>query len=242
MTSAVTGHPLDLAQRMISADPAVETWQTCSAEPTCAASRQSRAMMRLLGHGGPARQAQPGGHLALVELRALGEPGVLGVLRDHPVEGLDVLQGPAHQQRVGDAPAVVGEHADPRGRIRHRAELGQPGAREPDGDRADRPDLAVARGPAEPPDLLDHSRGVGHRIGVGHGVHGGKAAEGRRRRPGLHRLGVFAARLAQVRVQVDQAGQGDEAVRVEHPGTRLGQAGPDSRDGPAADHDVGALA
>ena len=56
MTSAVTGHPLDLAQRMISADPAVETWQTCSAEPTCAASRQSRAMMASSATAGqPAR-------------------------------------------------------------------------------------------------------------------------------------------------------------------------------------------
>jgi hypothetical protein len=29
---------------MISTEPAVDTWQTCSAEPVCAASRQSRAM------------------------------------------------------------------------------------------------------------------------------------------------------------------------------------------------------
>ena len=56
VTSAVTRQPLDLAQRMISTEPAVETWQTCSAEPTCAASRQSRAMIASSAAAGqPAR-------------------------------------------------------------------------------------------------------------------------------------------------------------------------------------------
>ena len=45
VTSAVTRVPLLLAQRRISTEPAVETWQTCSREPTCAASSTSRAII-----------------------------------------------------------------------------------------------------------------------------------------------------------------------------------------------------
>ena len=41
----MTFQPLLFAQRTISTEPAVETWQTCSRESTCAASRQSRAMI-----------------------------------------------------------------------------------------------------------------------------------------------------------------------------------------------------
>src|ERR1022692_3204291 len=41
---------------MISTEPAVDTWQTCIAEPTCAASRQSRAMIASSATAGhPAR-------------------------------------------------------------------------------------------------------------------------------------------------------------------------------------------
>ena len=126
MTSAVTRQPLDFAQRMISTEPAVDTWQTCSAEPDVRGEQAVAGDDRLLGHGGPAGQAEPAGHLPLVHLRALGEPGLLRVLRDHPVERLDVLQRPAHQHGVGHAPPVVGEHPDPGGRVGHRAELGQP--------------------------------------------------------------------------------------------------------------------
>ena len=132
--------------------------------------------------GQPA-QAEHAGQLALVHLRALGQPRLLRVLGDDAVEGLDVLQRPAHQHRVGHAPAVVGEHPHPGRRVGHRAELGQPLPGQPDGDRADRPHVAVARLPAEPPDLLDHAGGVGDRVGVGHRVHGGEAAERRRRVP-----------------------------------------------------------
>ncbi len=58
--SAVTFQPFRLASRTISTDPAVETWQTCSREPTCAASRQSRAMIASSATAGqPARPSRP---------------------------------------------------------------------------------------------------------------------------------------------------------------------------------------
>jgi hypothetical protein len=58
---------------------------------------------RLFRHAGPAGQADPSGYLALVHLRVHGQPRLLGVLGDHTVEGLDVLQGAAHEQGVGHA-------------------------------------------------------------------------------------------------------------------------------------------
>ena len=60
MTSAVTFQPWLLAHRMISTEPAVETWQTCSREPTWAASRQSRAMTASSATAGqPCRPSRP---------------------------------------------------------------------------------------------------------------------------------------------------------------------------------------
>ena len=185
---------------------------------------------RLLGGGGPARQAEPAGGLALVQLRALGQPRLLRVLRDHAVERLDVLERPAHQQRVGDAEAVVGEDPDPGGGVGHRAELGELLAVQADGDRADRADVDVPGLLAEPPDLLDDAGRVGDRLGVGHRVHRRVAAERGGAGAGLHGLRVLAARLAQVRVQVDEAGQRDQAGRVEDGRAGRGQAAADRGD------------
>ena len=170
---------------------------------------------RLLGDGRPSGQAEAAGQLALVHLGALGQPRLLGVLGDDAVERLDVLQRPTHQHRVVHAVAVVAEDPHPGGRVGHRAELGELLAGQPDGDGADRVDVAVAALAAEPPDLLDDAGGVGDRVGVGHRVHGGEAAHRRRLGAGEHGLGVLAARLAQVGVEVDQTGQGDQARGVD---------------------------
>ena len=99
--------------------------------------------------------------------------------------------------------------------LRHRAELGDLDALEPDRDRADRvhvdqPDLLAAA-----PHVLDDDGGVGHRVGVGHREHGGVAAARGGPGAGLDRLGLLAARLPQVGVQVDEAGQQHGAVGVE---------------------------
>ncbi len=196
----------------------------------------------LLGHGRPAGQPEPPGHLPLVELRALGEPGFLRVLRDDPVERLHVLQCAAHQHGVGHAPPVVREHPDPGRGVGHRAEFGQPRSGQAHGDRPDRVHVAVPGLPPEPPDLFHHACGVGDRVGVGHRVHGGEAAQRRRPGAGLHGLGVLAARLAQVSVQVHEARQGDEARRVEDLGARRGSAVTDAVDHAPADQDVGGVA
>jgi hypothetical protein len=200
---------------------------------------------RLLGDRRPPGQPQPSGQLALVHLRILGEPRLLRVLGDDAVEGLDVLQRAAHQHGIAHAPAVVGEHPDRGGGVGHRAELGQPLAGQADGDRADRADVAVAGLPAQPPDLLDHAGRVGDGVGVGHRVHGGEAAEGGRPGAGLHRLGVLTARLAQVRVEVDEAREGDEPLGLDDLAATADRARRDLRsdlaDRPVAQHDVGRL-
>ena len=127
---------------------------------------------RLLRGGGPAPQPQHGRHRALVHLRAGGEPRLLRVLGDDPVERLDVLQCPAHEQRVVDTFAVVAEHPHAGGRIGHGAEFGQLLPAQADGDGPDREDVDVAGLLAQSVDLLDDTGGVGHRVGVGHGMDG----------------------------------------------------------------------
>ncbi len=193
---------------------------------------------RLLGDRRPAAEPELAGDLALVHLGALGQPGLLGVLGDDAVEGLHVLQRAAHDDRVVHALAVVGEDPDVRRGLVHRAELGELLALQADGDGADRLHVAVAGGLAEPPDLLDHARGVRDGEGVGHRVDGGEAAPGRRLGAGQHGLGVLAAGLAQVGVQVHQAGQDDQAVGVDVDVGLDVEAGADRLDDAVGDVDV----
>ena len=176
----------------------------------------------------PPRQPEPAGQLALVAAGVgAGQPWVLGVLGDDAVEGADVLQRPPHQPRVGDAVAVVGEHPDARRRAGHQPQLGQLAARQALAHRAHRDHLGRTVAPAERPQVLGGLGGVGHRVRVRHGQHRGEAPAGGRPGAGRDRLGVLPSRFAQVRVQVDQPGQGDQAVGVDalDIGVRLGRVG-----------------
>ena len=172
---------------------------------------------RLLGDAGPAGQPEPAGHLALVAAGVgAGEARVLRVLGDDAAEGLDVLERAPHDAGVVDAVAVVGEDPHGRPRARHETELGELGAVEALGHGAHRHHLGQAAGTAE----VEHPLGGFGRVGdgarVGHREDGGVAARCRGRGPGGDGLGVLAAGLAQVHVEVDEARQGDETVGVEH--------------------------
>ena len=125
----------------------------------------------LLGDRRPAGQPEPGRDLTLVHLRALGQPGLLRVLGDHPVERLDVLQRAAHQQRVGDAVAVVGKHPHPGRGCRHRGKFGEPLALATDRHGADRENVNETDIAAQPVDLLDDAGGIRGRVRVRHGEH-----------------------------------------------------------------------
>ncbi len=114
-------------------------------------------------------------------------------------------------------------------------------AAEADGDRADRVHVDEAGRLAEAPDLLDHAGGVGDRVGVGHRVHAVKPPSGGGLRAGQHGLGVLAARLAQVGVQVDEARQRDEAVGVDDVAARPSRAGADLGDDAVGHEEVDGL-
>ena len=144
MTSAVTSMPRDLAQRTISTEPAVERWQMWTREPTCSASRTSRAMIDSSATAGQPPSPSSAETIALVHLGALGQARLLRVLGDDAAEGLHVLQGAAHDHGVVDALAVVGEDGDAGGRLVHGAQLGELLALQADGDGADGLDVAVA--------------------------------------------------------------------------------------------------
>ncbi|BFO19876.1 hypothetical protein SHKM778_62640 [Streptomyces sp. KM77-8] len=164
------------------------------------------------------------------------------MLGDDAAEGLHVLQGAAHDHGVVDALAVVGEDGDAGRGLVHGAQLGELGPFQADGDGADGLHVAVAGLLAEPPDLLDHAGGVGHREGVGHGEDAGVAAARRRAGAGQDGLGVLAAGLAQMGVQVDQARQEHLAAGLDDLGAVGGQAGADPGDRFAVDQDVLRLA
>ena len=146
------------------------------------------------------------------------------MLRDHAVEGLHVLQRPAHQHRIPHAHSVIGEDPDPGPGIGHRAEFRKTLARQTDGHRAYRTHLGPARFEPQRIDLFDDSGGIGHRGAVGHRVDRGESAPGRRLGPGEHGFGVFPAGLPQMGVQIDQAGQRHQAVRIDH--DRAGRVDP----------------
>ena len=176
---------------------------------------------RLLGDRGPAAQAElrrTPRPRSSARLRSAAVPRVLG---DHAVEGLHVLERAAHEHRVGHAVAVVGEHPHSAGRVGHRAEFGEPLALEPDRDGADgRRRIAGLRGrAARPARRRRRCRRRGRCSAIAY-----TAVKPPRRRPGtgLDGLGVLPAGLAQMGVEVDQAGQQRSARR---PSTTVGAGG-----------------
>ena len=211
--SAVTFQPLRLASRTMSTEPAVETWQTCSRDPTCAASRQSRAMIASSATAGqPARPSRPESSPSFIWACSVSR-GSWACWAMTPSNAFTYSSA----RRIITA-SLTHFPSSEKTRTRAAESAIAPSSAscspaQPDGHRADRVDVAVAGLAAQPPDLLDDAGGVGDRLGVGHRVHGGEAAECRGRRTALDGLGVLAAGLAQMGVQVDQAGQRDEPLR-----------------------------
>ncbi len=185
----------------------------------------------LLGRARPAGQAQPGGVGTLVGDGADGQPRLLGVLGDQHTEPGRILQGTTHHQRVVDADAVVGEHPHLARAGGHHSHLGELRSGQTHGDRPDRvhvdqPDLLAAV-----PHVVGDHRAVRHRRGVGHREDCREAAQSRCGRTCFDVFSVFAPGFAQMRVQVDKAGQQDLAggvVDVGIVGDR--QVGPDVGD------------
>ena len=79
----------------------------------------------LLGDAWPAAQAEAASVLALVGAGPLGQARLLAVLGQQHVGTAGVLDGAAHDARVVNALAVVGEHAYLGVGAGHEAELGE---------------------------------------------------------------------------------------------------------------------
>ena len=184
------------------------------------------------------REAQQGRGVTFVHLPALGEVGVLGVLEDDHAEGSGVLQGEPHHARGLDAVPVVGEDPDPR--LGHLADVRERLTLQPARDRPGRVHLAQAGLVGERPDLGDHGHVVGHRVRVRHGAEGGEPPGGGGPRSRLDGLLVLGSGLAEVGVEVHQAGGHDQATRVDDLGPGLdGDLGVHRRHDPVLDQHVG---
>src|SRR6476620_1250227 len=93
------------------------------------------------------------------------------------------------------------------------------------------------------PDVIGDDRAVGDRIGVGHREYGGVSAQSSCCRTGFDILGVFSSGLAQMGVQIDEAGQQDLAGGIDDIGiVGYGQPGADVRDLSVGHQDVDLVA
>ena len=151
--------------------------------------------------------------LALVHHAARRERLVLAVIHHGQVEAARVLHRAAHHARRRDGPPVVRD-GDDAGAL-HLAHLGQLLALRPLRDRADGEDVGEPGGLRLLDDETGHRRVVVDGVGVRHRADARAAARDGRRRARRDRLLVLLPRLAQVRVQVDEAGRDDEARSVE---------------------------
>ena len=122
----------------------------------------------------------------------------------------------AHAFVVGDQQVAGGgahEHLDA-GRARQALQLRELGKIF---RRAAHPESVIAmHAAAGARELVGERRGVGRlRVGVGHLEHGRDAAHHRRERAGLQVLLVLAARLAEMHLRVDDAGQDSQPAGVD---------------------------
>ena len=218
MTSAVTSMPRAFAQRMTSTDPAVETWQTCRRAPTCSASSTSRAMIDSSATAGqPARPSSPDSAPSFIWAPSVSR-GSCACWAITPSKVLTYSSARRMSSGSETQNAVVGEDAHVRARPRHRADLGELLALEADGDGADRAHGGVAvlrrRGDATCSTTPAVSA-TGEVFAIAKTAVKPPAAAARG--AGEHGLALLVARLAQVGVQVDEAGQRDEPVGVDRP-------------------------
>src|SRR5215469_8393912 len=153
---------------MISTEPAVETWQMCSAESTCAASRQSLAMTASSATAGqPARPSRPEATPSFICAPSVSL-GSCACCAMTPSKAL-TYSSARRMSTASDTQRPSSEKT-----LTPAAESAiEPGAAQAHGDRADRLHIAVAGLPPEPPYLLGDPGGVGHRVGVRHRVHRG---------------------------------------------------------------------
>ena len=122
------------------------------------------------------------------------EHWVLAVIGDRHAEHASILQCAAHQMRIGDRCAVVGEGDS--AYLRELCEVGEFLARAASCDAGDRQNANGALRLRHPEDELDHAGGIDGWFCVGHRADGCEAAAGGGQRPAGDRFLVLKARLA----------------------------------------------
>jgi hypothetical protein len=137
----------------------------------------------LFGDGRQCLQPDPRRDGTLVHESAVGEIDVLRVGRHRHLERSSVLECAAHQQRVDNRSAVVGDRH--RTRANHLADLGELLSEAALGDRSDRIDPREADLRRPLPDEPCYRRIVVDRVGVGHTADRSETARDGRPTPGL---------------------------------------------------------
>ena len=232
----MTGSPSALAARTRSTLRAVERcsrWMRAPVRRHSSMSRWTISSSATAGQPGRPSSLQHWPSCITAPVRQAADLAVLG---EDDVETERVLHRPAHQQRVLHAVAVVGEEAHPGvGELGERRQLL---ARPADRDAAGRQHLAQPGRLTLGPHEVDDATRVLGRVGVRHRHDGRVATERGGPGPGLDRLGLLLARLAQVGVEVDEPRRHDAAAGIEH---RVGVAevGSDGDDLAVVDEDVG---
>jgi len=133
---------------------------------------------------------------------------------DGQIQRVGVLEGPLHEARVHDGPAVVGETG--RARLLEIAELGEHLPLGAPADGGDGVDAGQARLLGLPQDELRDGAVVVDGVGIGHAGDRGEAARHGRRAPRLDGLLVLEARLPQVGVDVDEPRDDELAPDVDY--------------------------
>ena len=169
---------------------------------------------QLFGDRRPARHAHRAAAFAFVHHGTFGEPGDLTVLGEGDTEAAGVLQRPPHQQRILHAGAVVGEEVHTgSGELGIRRQRLTEAANR---DATGRQHLAQGGQIALPPHEVDDRPCVVRWRRVGHRHDRREPAQSRGATAGLDRLRLFLAGLAEVGVEIDEAGSHDAAGGIEH--------------------------
>ena len=176
---------------------------------------------RRFADGRLAGQAQSGRDGPFVHRRSPRETRILRVLNHRHCEESGVLERPAQQVPVADPVPVVGKRD--RAGAPHFPELGEllPPAAARDG-----PDRIDARGPgfrAPRRDECGHGAVVVDRVRIRHRADRREAAGRRGGCAGCDRLRVFAPRLAQVDVEIDEPGKDEQPRGVKDEGAVVGE-------------------
>jgi len=168
-----------------------------------------------LGRRGLPGQAEGAGHRPRAHHPAGALRVVLRVDQHAQAERVTPGQRLGEHRGLGRAAPVVRQGAG--ARRAERLEIARLPPLEPPGERRGHHD-PHPRTAGDDPDQAPHHLGSVERWpGVGHAHDGGVAAGGRGGRARGHALRAGLARLAEVHVQVDQAGHHPQPVRPQHP-------------------------